>query len=175
MQRFFGLTNYFRKFIRDYAVKSRPLHHLLRKAVEFDFDERCVASFEKLKTELTSASVLRLYDPKVKMELHTDACSIGLGAILFQKHGDDSWGPVAYYSQATNQAESKYHSFELEMLAIVKAVERFHLYLYGVDFTIVTDCNTLVYVVNKANLNPRIARWTLTLQNYTFKLIHRPR
>lgn len=60
------------------------------------------------------------------------------------------------------------------MLAIVRAVQRFHVYLYGLQFVIVTDCNTLVHSVNKANLNPRIARWTLALQDYCFKLIHRP-
>lgn len=53
-------------------------------------------------------------------------------------------------------------------------MERFHIYLYGLTFTVVTDCNALVYAVTKANLNPRIARWTLSLQNYSFKLIHRP-
>jgi len=31
-----------------------------------------------------------------------------------------------------------------------------------------------VYAINKASLNPRIAHWTLTLQNYNFKVIHRP-
>lgn len=60
------------------------------------------------------------------------------------------------------------------MLAIVRAVERFHMYLYGIKFTVITDCNALVYAVNKANLNPRIARWTLILQNYDFKVEHRP-
>jgi len=60
------------------------------------------------------------------------------------------------------------------MLAIVRSVERFHLYLYGIQFTIVTDCNALVHAVTKANLNPRIARWTLALQNYHFKVTHRP-
>jgi len=59
------------------------------------------------------------------------------------------------------------------MLVIVRAVERFHIYLYGINFTIVSDCNALVYAMNKANLNPRIARWTLTLQNYSFKVTHR--
>jgi len=61
------------------------------------------------------------------------------------------------------------------MLAIVRAIERFHIYLYGIEFsTIVTNCNALVYAINKANLNPRIARWTLLLQNYTFNVTHRP-
>jgi hypothetical protein len=93
--------------------------------------------------------------------------------MLLQKQAESHWSPIAYFSQTTNQAESRYHSFELEMLAIVRTVERFHIYLYGITFTIVTDC-ALVYAVNKANLNPRIARWTLALQNYTFKMAHRP-
>jgi len=75
---------------------------------------------------------------------------------------------VAYFSQWTNQAESRYYSFELEMLAIVRAIERFHSYLYGLCFTIVTDYNALIYAVNKANLNLCIASWMLTLQNYNW-------
>jgi len=59
------------------------------------------------------------------------------------------------------------------MLTIVKSVERFHIYLYGLDFTVITDCHALVYELNKVNINPRIARWTLKLQNYRFKIIHR--
>ncbi|CAL1683818.1 unnamed protein product [Lasius platythorax] len=127
-----------------------------------------------LKNELIQYPVLRLYDPTALTELHTDASAKGLGAILLQKQKDNNLAPIAYYSQATNKAESNYHSFEFEMLAIVKAIERFHTYLYGLNFSIVTDCNALVYAINKANLNPRIARWTLMLQNYNFKVEHRP-
>jgi len=169
-----GLASYFRRFIKDFALKARPLYSLLKKGVSFDFGETCKESFTLLKRELTSAPVLALYNPAVETELHTDASSAGLGAILLQKQPSGLWAVVAFYSQATNQAEARYHSFELEMLAIVRAVERFHLYLYGLNFTIVTDCNALVYAINKANLNPRIARWTLALQNYTFNVVHRP-
>lgn len=174
VQRFLGLASYFRKFIKDFAIKARPLHLLLRKGVAFDFGKECLESFETLKSELTSAPVLALYDPTAETELHTDASSVGLGAMLLQKQQSGLWAAVAFFSKATNHAESKYHSFELEMLAVVRAVERFHLYLYGLDFAVVTDCNALVYAVNKANLNPRIARWTLTLQNYNFRVVHRP-
>lgn len=59
------------------------------------------------------------------------------------------------------------------MLAIVKSTERFHIYLHDLEFTIVSDCDALVHAINKANLNPRIARWILKLQNYKFKIIHR--
>jgi len=72
-----------------------------------------------------------------------------------------------------NKAEANYHSFELEMLAIVRSIGRFHVYLYGLNFIIITDCHSLVYVLNKVNLNQRIARWTLKLQDYSFKVKHR--
>lgn len=173
VQQFLGLASYFRKFVKDFALKTRPLQTLLKKDVDFVFTEPCRNSFNLLKNELVSAPILCLYDPAAQTELHTDACSMGLGAILLQKQKNGAWSPVAYFSQTTNQAESRYHSFELEMLAVVRAIERFHIYLYGVDFTIVTDCNALVYAVNKANLNPRIARWTLALQGYRFRMLHR--
>lgn len=174
VQQFLGLVNYFRKFIKDFAIKAKPLQNLLRKDMSFDFDKKCEESFKKLKLELTSFPVLRLYDAAAETELHTDASGDGLGAILLQKQKDNRWALIAFFSQSTNQVEKKYHSFELEMLAIVRAIERYHLYLYGINFTVITDCNALVYAVNKANLNPRIAKWTLTLQNYHFKLVHRP-
>ena len=76
------------------------------------------------------------------------------------------WAPVAY--NQTNKAEMNYHSFELEMFAIVRAIERFHIYLYGIEFTVVTD-----WSMRWIKLNSRITRWTLSLQNYRFKLMHR--
>jgi hypothetical protein len=174
VRRFLGLTNFFRKFVQNYACIAKPLNNLLKKSVDFCFDKDCVKAFEKLKSELTAYPILRLYSPAAQTELHTDASSQGLGAILLQKQTDGNWAPIAYYSQATNKAEANYHSFELEMLAIVRAIERFHIYLYGLEFKVITDCNALTYAINKANLNPRIARWTLLLQNYCFKVEHRP-
>jgi len=70
---------------------------------------------------------------------------------------------VIYYSQT--KAEMNYHSFELEMLAMVRAIERFHIYLYGIEFISDRLQRNLVCAVNIANLNLRIARWTLSLQN----------
>lgn len=113
------------------------------------------------------------YNLETETQLHTDASTQGLAAILLQKQVSGSCAPIAYYSTATNQAQFDYFSFELEMLAMIKAIERFHIYLYGLDVTIVTDYNALVHTITKANLNPRIARWTLFLQNYKFSVIHR--
>jgi len=172
VQRFLGLANYFWRFIKNFSLKAKPLQNLLRKDTDFVFTQECLQSFESLKMELVSSPILILYNPSAETEV--DACNQGLGGVLLQKQETRKWAVVAYFSQTTNAAETRYHSYELEMLTIVRTIERFHLYLYGIFFTIVTDCNALVYAINKASLNPRIARWTLTLQNYNFKVIHRP-
>lgn len=173
VQRFLGLINYFRKFIVNYATIAKPLNNLLRKSVIFDFDANCRSAFESLKNSLISFPVLSIYNPFLNTEIHTDASAIAVVGILLQKQKTNLWAPVAYYSQTINQAEAKYHSFELEMLAIIKTIERFHIYLYGLEFTIITDCHALVHAVNKPNINPRITRWILKLQNCKFKIIHR--
>lgn len=130
LQRFLGLTGYSRKFIQEYALIAKPLYHLTKKTVKFEFDSTCMFAFERLKEKLTIYSVLRVYNPAAETELHTDASSQGIAAILLQKQKDGSCAPVAYFSQLTNNAERNYHSFELEMLAIVRAIERFHIYIF---------------------------------------------
>jgi len=109
--------------VQDFAIKAKPLYNLLKKNVTFNFDDNCVRSFELLKKEFISEPILALFNPTIEIELHTVASIAGLGAILLQKQRNGNWAVVAYYSQATNQAETCYYSFELVMLAIVRAVE----------------------------------------------------
>ncbi|KAK9721588.1 RNase H-like domain found in reverse transcriptase [Popillia japonica] len=59
------------------------------------------------------------------------------------------------------------------MLAIVNALNRFHVYLHGIKFKIVTDCNAVKLALNKKEINPKINRWALILQNYLYELEHR--
>lgn len=172
LQGFLGLTNYFRRFIKDYAPKAKPLHELTKKDIAFVFGEGQKQAFDLLKREMISYPVLRIYNPAAETELHTDASNQGFGAILLQKQESGNMGPIAYFSKATNDTEKKYHSFELETLAIAKALERFHVYLHGIPFRIVTDCNALALAMKKININPRIAR-TLAFQDYRFELVHR--
>lgn len=119
---FLGLTSYFRRFIKDYALKAKVLQALTHKNVEFEFDQKCIDAFEHLREELTKPPVLSWYNHAAITELHTDASSHGYGAILFQKQPSECMSPIAYFSMATSDAEKKYHSFELKTLAIVKAI-----------------------------------------------------
>ncbi|GFU92065.1 transposon Tf2-6 polyprotein [Trichonephila clavipes] len=75
-------------------------------------------------------------------------------------------------SKKTSDHERKYTSFELEVLAVVEALKKFRIYVLGTSFKIITDCDALVKTLSKKELNPRIARWALYLQefNYTIEI-----
>jgi len=84
LQRFLGLTGYFRKFVKSYALTARPLQNLSRKDVPFIFDHNCKLAFETLKQALITHPVLRIYDPTLPTEIHTDASIVAIAGILLQ-------------------------------------------------------------------------------------------
>jgi len=118
IQRFLGLTSYFRKFLNGYPSIARPLWDLLRGDSKYEFGEKKQFAFEKLKTALISEPVLKLYNPNLRTENHTDASKYGFGEVLLQKDPVDSaFHPVQYMSQKTSPFEEKCDSYELEVLA----------------------------------------------------------
>ena len=173
VQSLVGLCLYFRRFIKDFSIIAKPLYDLLRKDKKFIFGEKELDCFLILKEKLLHSPVLAICDYKHETELHCDASSVGFGAVLMQKKDDGKSHPIFFFSKRTTETESKYHSFELETLAIIYALRRFRIYLQGRQFKIVTDCNSLTLTLNKVELNPRIARWALEMQNYDYELIHR--
>lgn len=157
----------------NFSRIAYPLSDLLKKYKKFDFNSDCIYAFETLKTALITSPVLSIYDPKKQTELHTDASSHDFGAVIMQLQEDNKLHPVAYYSKKTSEAESKYHSFELETMAIIHAIRRFETFLKGIPFRIITDCSALQMTLSKKQINPRIARWALELENYEYTVIHR--
>ncbi|CAK1585049.1 unnamed protein product [Parnassius mnemosyne] len=122
---------------------------------------------------LTNEPILAIYDPQLPTEVHTDASAIGYGAVLIQIHEGELRRAVAYFSKSTQGAEPKYHSYELETLAVVKALQNFRKYLLGVPFKIVTDCNALKLTERKKDLLPRVARWWLSMQDFQYTFAYR--
>lgn len=158
----------------NFSIIAKPLYDLLKKDKVFKFGPEALNSFDMLRNKLLESPVLGIYDHKSETELHTDASALGFGAVLIQRGEGRKWHPIFYFSKRATEAESRYHSFELETLAIIYALRRFRIYLYGKEFKIVTDCNSLALTLDKKELNPRIgARWALELQNYDYKVEHR--
>lgn len=77
-------------------------------------------------------------------------------------------------SKKTNDIESKYHSAKLELMAIVWCVERLRHLLLGIHFTIVSDCQALVYLNTKKTIQAQVARWCYLLSEYDYEIRYRP-
>lgn len=172
MRQFLGLASYFRKFVPNFTRIVGPLYLLTRLKGNIKW----TAAHEKIRQTiisiLTSEPVLTIFNPKLPVELHCDASADGYGAILIQKNNSMPH-VVAYFSRRTTEVESRYHSYELETLAVVRAVEHFRYYLYGRRFTVFTDCNSLKASKSKIDLTPRVHRWWAILQSYDFDIVYR--
>lgn len=152
LQQFIGLANFFRRFVQGFANIARPLTNLLKKNAEWQWGPEQNKAFETIKSVLVQRPLLALYDPKRETQVHTDASKHGVGAILLQKDDAGLFRPVSYYSRKTTPDEQKLHSFELETLAVIAALNRFRVYLLGIPFKILTDCNALRTTLSKRDL-----------------------
>lgn len=174
LRQFIGLASFFRRFVKGFANIARPLTDLLRKNSDWKWEKAHEDAFLLLKNLLTERPLLALYDPKRETQVHTDACKNGIGGVLLQKSDEGLFKPVAYYSRKTTPEEQRLHSFELETLAVVASLARFRVYLIGIPFRVLTDCNALRTTMTKRDLVPRIARWWLQLQEYDCEIEYRP-
>lgn len=143
VKQFLGLSNYYCRFIQNYAIVAEPLYKLTRKATGFQWSEMCQAAFDTLKNKRVSAPILVYPEFDKPFLLYTDASDNAIGGVLGQKHVDGE-KVIAYWSRQLHKAERQYSTVEKEALAAVSAVKEFYPYLYGFPFTLITDHNPLV-------------------------------
>lgn len=172
VQSFLGLAGFFRKFIFNFSIISKPLSDLIKLNTKFIFGSEQQSAFKCLKEKLCNDPVLKLFNPDLETELHADASKDGFGSCLLQKH-DGKFHPVFYVSFKTTDAEAKYTSYELEVLAVIKSLKKLRVYLLGIKFKIFTDCKAFELTMKKQDLYAKIARWALMLEEYNYTIHHR--
>lgn len=146
-----------------------------------------VRVFQKLYILHPLLTVLvRLFPPPALFDLHPLPFYLGHPAwcgtplLLIRQHVPSlarrrRWGRasnLAYASCRLYEAETRYHSSELECLAIVCSVENFRCHLYGCPITVVSDSSALQWLQYKSDLTSKLARWAMQLQQYEFVVVH---
>ena len=171
-----GLVGFCSKFIPNYATIAEPLRKLTRKHEPWVWAIEQQTAFEKLKECLTSAQVMAYYNPAAEeTQVICDGSPCGLGAILNQKQANGEMKPVAYASRTLTPVERRYSQTEREALAVLFAVERFRVYLYGTQFTVLSDSKALERIFTSKHVTtPRIQNMVLKLQPYDFKVRYLP-
>ena len=172
VRRFTGMTNYYRKFIPNYAKIVAPLILLLHKNTKFQWNDDCEQAFVTLKKHLVSDPILRYPDHNKHFYLTTDASKHGLSFILGQKDDKNRHYVCFYGARSLRPAEKNYSATDLEALAVVTGVDRYHTYLIDKPFTILTDHKALKHMLESKfqGANGKLARWAHALMSYKYKV-----
>jgi len=157
MQKFLGLANYYRRFIKDFAKIAAPLHALVRKEQKWKWEKEQEEAFGRLKEMFTTEPVLAILDIDREMRVEADASDYTTGGVLSLKCEDGKWRPVAFISKLLNATERNYEIHDKEMLAVIRCLEAWRHYLEGakLEFEIWTDHKNLQYFMTSQKLNRR--------------------
>ncbi len=156
LKSFLGLLNYYGKFVPNLSSILSPLHSLLHKQRSWTWSKEQQEAFDRVKELLTSDTVLAHYDQTKPVILACDASPYGIGAVLSHSLPDGSERPVAYASRTLGLAEKQYSQLDKEGLAIIFGVKRFHQYLAGRHFTILSDHKPLQHLFQETNGIPTL-------------------
>ena len=172
IQSFLGLCSYYRRHIRNFAMVARPMTQLTKNGIPFQWGPEEERSFADLKKALTSAPVLAHPNYLLPMEIIPDACGYGIGGVLAQKI-DGVEHPIAYASRLLTASEINYSITEKECLALVWCLIKFRSFVWGCPITVITDHQALCWLMTKKDLAGRLARWSLSLQEYDIRIVYR--
>ena len=133
--------------------------------------------FEHIKTVIANATENTHFNPTLETRIKCDASCQGLGAALEQLDCE-GWKTVAFASRFLNSNEERYCINELELLGVVWAIEYFKYYLFGKNFTVLTDHRALLSVLkshrSNKSYNSRFTRWIDRLLPFDFNIEHIP-
>ena len=175
VQSFLGLVNFSARFIPNLANITEPLRELTRKDVPFKWGKEQEAAFQTLKSNPGRAETLAYFDRNVEVtKLITDAGPVDFGAVLTQvQEGQER--VIAYASRALTGVERRYSQTEREALGLVWGCERIHMYLYGMEFTLLIDHKPLETIYSTSSRNSaRIERCVLRLEPYKLRVQYVP-
>ncbi|KAL7292688.1 hypothetical protein TKK_0013812 [Trichogramma kaykai] len=170
---FLGLINFNSRFTSQLAACSTPLIELTKKETEWRWTKMEQDAFEATKQLFCDKLTLAHPIKGKSYILYTDASNIALGAALCQEVDEGDIRIVYLASRTLKGAEKNYFTTELELLAIVWAVNKFRSYIQGYKVEVRTDHQALTYLKTCRFVSQRLLRWSLAIQDYnvSFKFV----
>ncbi|MBW0502098.1 hypothetical protein O181_041813 [Austropuccinia psidii MF-1] len=170
LKSFLGFASYYRSHIKYLDHITISLYKLCSKDVVFEITKKRRYAYERIKHELTNATVLILPESELKFNLYiNEACSKGLGVALHQRQivdGEPREGVICYISRQLQDSESRYGATQTECLYLVWALEKIYYYLEGAVFEVYTDCTALKSLLSTKTINRHMLRWQIAIQEY---------
>ncbi|MBW0529881.1 hypothetical protein O181_069596 [Austropuccinia psidii MF-1] len=169
IQALLGLAGYYSQHIKDFAKIANSLYKLCDQKTVYEMTEERVKAYDELKNSLTNAPFLLMPDWKLLFKIYIDACQEVLGAALRQTqiiYDKPVEGPICFISRQIKPTEARYGASQMDCLCVVWALEKVHYYLDGTVFDVITDCNSVKYLLNMKTPNRHMLRWQIAIQEY---------
>ena len=132
-----------------------------------------LSDFKSICNSLCSLCILTIPNDRDSFILQTDASGKGISGFLSVcRDGEEL--PVAFYLRQLQERERSYAAIELECLAVRDAMKHFEVYLHGRPFVVQTDHRALESLLKSTDLNPKLTRWALYLQQFNMVIKYRP-
>ncbi|XP_055682446.1 uncharacterized protein K02A2.6-like [Lutzomyia longipalpis] len=175
LRSFLGAVQFWGKFVDSMSHIRVPLDRLLKKNVRWNWSRECENSFQRFKEILKSDLLLTHYNPKLPILVASDASSYAIGCVAYHEFPDGSLKAFYHASRKLTDTEAKYSQVEKEGLGLTFAVKKFHRFIYGRKFTLLTDHKPLVSIFGSKKGIPvhtanRLQRWALILLGYEFDI-----
>ncbi|KAF8747922.1 hypothetical protein RHS01_11178 [Rhizoctonia solani] len=165
VQSFLGFANFLQQFVANFSHMARPLHNLVKKDTAWTWDTKEQEAFQGLKDTISNALVLCHADPEKPYFLETDTSGAALGSILSQHQEDGCLHPLGFLLELFKGAEQNYDTHNKELLAIIRSLEYWRIFLEGTahPITVFTDHWNLEYWKESRTFNQCHAQWHLLL------------
>lgn len=175
LRSFLGLLNCFREFVKDLSQIMTPLMQLTvnkKKHQTLQWDEEAHQAFARAKEVAATAHTLHFIKPEGQLILFTDASEAGCGAVLMQEQ-NNQLVPIAFVSKAFNAVQKRWPVGEMEMYAIVFAIDKLHYLVANRPIIVRSDHRNNTFPKIKDG-SKKVARWKLMLEQYdiTYEYIH---
>jgi len=131
VRKFLGLTNYYRRFIKDFAQVARPMNMLTRKDEKWTWGDNQQKAFEELNQIFTTKPVLAALDLDKEFRVEADALNYATEGVLSMKCSDEKWRPITFISKSLSNTEQNYEIHDKEMLVVVRCLEVWKHFLEG--------------------------------------------
>ena len=176
LYRFIGFANWLRNFVPYFAELALPLYNLLKKNVPYIWSDAQEQAFLQIREMLVSPPCLAYAKPDGQFHLEVDSSKRACGAMLYQNQlfeGKEQLRLISCFSAVYTPAQTRWCSSRQELLALVRAIREFRVYLLGRKFSVCTDCRVVSFLFSFKDPQGVLARIQEELGSYDFDIKHK--
>ena len=177
LREFLGMVNFYQRFIPNCVRPLQPLNQFLSSSKhtssQLTWDDTASAAFDAIKQALADATLLAHPKLLAPTSIMTCASKYAVGAVL-QQYIDDEWHPIAYFFKKLRLAETRYSTFDRELLAIYLAIKHFRYFIEGREFFVLSDHKPLTFAlaIHTDKYTPQQTRHLDFISQFTTNIRH---